>query len=113
MVAAGALFDGPLTFLIRTHLSVNDDPGEVLTFRAIFDLPGFEHLAVGGPVLLVAASKAEGITAQALDDGVDRVLLVDALDSVVALFGVRTPLDVPVVVSERLAVPSQVPLELH
>ena len=62
-------------------------------------------------MLLVAALEAKRVSAEAIDDGVDVGGRADSLHRVLAFLRVGAPPDHPVVVGERLAVPSKVFLE--
>lgn len=110
MVTSLIFLNRSLAFLVRTHLRVGHDPGQVFAFARIFQLPLLPHVAVGRPVLFLSALEAKTISALTIDD-VFCVVFGYALGRVVTLLGVRTPLYVLVVVSEGLAVPSQVPIQ--
>ena len=68
MVTPCALLDGSLALRIGAHLGVGQDPGEILGLSRALDLPLLKHFAVSWPVLLVAALKAERVTAEAVNN---------------------------------------------
>lgn len=74
VVATLALLDRPPAFLARAHFRVCYYPCKVLTLARVLELPLFEHLAIGRPVLLLPALEAVAVAAHAVDD-VLRVIL--------------------------------------
>ena len=110
MVAPLILLNWFLALGIRAHLSICNNPVQILGLRGVFDFPLLEHLAISWPVLFLAAPKAERITANAVNNSVV-VSIIHSLSSVVTNFAVRTPFHRLVVVGERLAVPSHVLFE--
>lgn len=110
MITTLILFNGPLAFWIRTHFGISDDPRQVLTLTRILQLPLLIHFAVCRPVLFLATLEAKTISALAINNML-RVVFRNSLRCEVTLLRVGTPLDILVVVSKGLAVPSEVPIQ--
>ena len=107
MVAPLILLYRFLALGIWAHLSICNNPVQILGLRGVFDFPLLEHLAISWPVLFLAAPKAERVAADAVNNAVV-VSIIHPLSGVVAHFAVRTPFHRLVIVCERLAVPSHV-----
>lgn len=104
------LLNRPLTFRIGTHFRISNDPRQILTLARILELPFLPHIAICRPMLLLGALETKAVAALAIDD-VLRVVLRDALGGEVALLRVGTPLDILVIVGERLAIPAEVSVQ--
>jgi len=107
MVAPLILLYRFLALGIWAHLSICNNPVQILGLRGVFDFPLLEHLTISWPVLFLAAPKAERVAADAVNNAVV-VSVIHPLSGVVAHFAVRTPFHRLVIVCERLAVPSHV-----
>ena len=90
MVAPLILLNWFLALSIWAHLSICNNPVQILGLGRVFDFPLFEHLTISWPMLFLAASKAERVSTNAVNNAVV-VSIIHSLRGVVANFAVRTP----------------------
>ena len=107
VIATLIFLDRSSTLRIWTHFGIRNYPVHIFAFTWIFNGPLLEHITVCWSMLLLSTSKAKWISAQAVYS-----IWVSSirypLCCIIAIFGIRTPLHIFVVVSPWLTVPSHI-----